>query len=143
MRRNLGQYAEELHFLPSVGLWVRLRGGPRTGVGRGRGQAYNLTAEEADASGEVVAGTILVHSVLILSLFDSGASYCFISSRFIALHSIPLVCMGDRWEISTGNGVVITNKICKACNMELCGRKLEADMFVLDTGGYDVILGMT
>ena len=27
--------------------------------------------------------------------------------------------------------------------MELCGRKLEADMFVLDTGGYDVILGMT
>ena len=51
--------------------------------------------------------------------------------------------MGDQWEISTGNGVVITNKICKACNVELCGRKLEADMFVLDTGGYDVILGMT
>ena len=51
--------------------------------------------------------------------------------------------MGDQWEISTGNGVVITNKICKACIVELCGRKLEADMFVLDTGGYDVILGMT
>jgi len=27
--------------------------------------------------------------------------------------------------------------------VDLCGRKLEADMFVLDTGGYDVILGMT
>ena len=27
--------------------------------------------------------------------------------------------------------------------MELWDRKLEADMFVLDTGGYDVILGMT
>ena len=27
--------------------------------------------------------------------------------------------------------------------MELCGRKLEADMFVLDTRGYDVVLGMT
>jgi len=27
--------------------------------------------------------------------------------------------------------------------MELCGRKLETDMFALDTGGYDVILGIT
>ena len=51
--------------------------------------------------------------------------------------------MSDQWEISTENGVVITNKICKACNLELCGRKLEADMFVLDIGGYYVILGMT
>ena len=50
--------------------------------------------------------------------------------------------MGDQWEINTGNRVVITNKICKACNVELCGRKLKANMFVLDTGGYDVILGM-
>jgi len=70
--------------------------GPRTGVGRGRGQAYNLTAEEAEASGEVVAGTILVYSVSVLSLFDSDASHYFISSRFTALHSIPLVCMGDQ-----------------------------------------------
>ena len=38
---------------------------------------------------------------------------------------------------------MITNRICKACTMELCDRKLEADMFVLDTGGYDVILSMT
>ena len=76
-------------------------------------------------------------SVPVLSLFDSGASHCFISSRFSALHFIPLVCMGDQWEISTKNEIVITNKICKACTMELCGRKLEADMFVLDTGGYD------
>ena len=51
--------------------------------------------------------------------------------------------MSGQWEISTGNGVVTTNKICKACTVELCGRKLEADMFVLNTGGYDVILGMT
>ena len=51
--------------------------------------------------------------------------------------------MSDQWEISTGNGVVITNRICKACIVELCDRKLEADMFVLDTGEYDMILGMT
>ena len=90
-----------------------------------------------------MAGTILVHSIPVLSLFDSGASHYFISSRFTASHSIPLVCLGDLWKISTGYGVVITNRICKACTVELCDRKLEADMFVLDTGGHDVILCMT
>jgi len=70
--------------------------GPRTGVSRGRGQTYNLIVEEAEVSGEVVAGTIFVHSVPVLSLFDSGASHCFIFSRFTALHSIPLECMGDQ-----------------------------------------------
>ena len=90
-----------------------------------------------------MTGKVLVHSILVLSLFDSGASHCFISSRFTALYSIPLVCTSDQWEISTGNGVVITNRICKACTVELCCGKLEADIFVLDTGGYNVILGMT
>jgi len=51
--------------------------------------------------------------------------------------------MGDQWEISMGNGVVITNRICKACTVELCDRKLKANMFVLDTRGYDVILEIT
>ena len=102
-----------------------------------------MTVEEAEAPGEVVAGKVLVHSILILLLFDSGASHCFISSRFIALHSIPLVCMNDKWEISTKNWVITTNKICKACIMELLNRKLENDMFVLNTGRYSVFLGIT
>jgi hypothetical protein len=46
------------------------------------------------------------------------------------------------WEISTGNGVVFTNRVCKSCPVVVRGRTLEADMFVLDTRGYDVILGM-
>jgi len=61
--------------------------GARTGTGRGRGQAYNLTTEDAEAS-KVVAGKILVHSNPVLPLFDSGASHCFILSKFTALHCI-------------------------------------------------------
>jgi len=90
-----------------------------------------------------VAGKILVHSIPILSLFGSGASHCFVSSRFIALHSTSLICMDYQREISIGNRVITTNRICKACTVELCDKKLEADMLVLDTRGYDVILGMT
>ena len=51
--------------------------------------------------------------------------------------------MYNQWEISTDNGAVTTNRICKAWTVELYDRKLEAVMFVLDTGEHDVILGMT
>jgi len=51
--------------------------------------------------------------------------------------------MKNQWEISTGNVIVTTNRVCKACTVEIYGRKLEADLFVLDIREYDVILGMT
>jgi len=50
--------------------------------------------------------------------------------------------MYNHWKINTGNGVTTTNRIYKAYVVELCGRKLEANMITLDTGGYDVIISM-
>ena len=41
--------------------------GARPAAGRGRGQAYNLTAEEAGASEEVITGNIRVHSIPAVS----------------------------------------------------------------------------
>jgi len=61
------------------------------GAGRGRGQAFNLTAEEAEASEEVVVGTILVHSVPVISLFDSGASQSYISTSFVIIILYPIM----------------------------------------------------
>jgi len=40
-------------------------------------------------------------------------------------------------------GVIISDRICKDCIVELCNWKLAVDMLILDTKGYDVILGMT
>jgi len=117
--------------------------GVRTAAGRGRGQAYNLTAEEAETSEEVVTGKIRVHSKPVLALFDFSASHCYISDHFVALHFIPVKSLDHQWEISTGNWVVISTKICIDCPVELCNRTLAIDMLVLDTKGYDVILGMT
>jgi len=51
--------------------------------------------------------------------------------------------MDTQWEINTGNGIITTSKVCKSCSVEVCGRELGIDMFVIDTGGYDVILSMT
>ena len=102
-----------------------------------------MTAKEAQTSGEVVTGKITVHSKPVLALFDFGASHCYISDSFTTLHSIPVECLHNQWAISTGNGVVISNRICIDCPVELCNRTLAVDMLILDTRGYDVILGMT
>jgi len=115
----------------------------RAGVGRGRGHAFNLTAKQAEASEEVVAGTILVHSIPVISLFDSGASHCYISTRFVMMHSIPCNYMNTQWENSIGNGVITTSRVCKSYSVEVRGGELSADMFIIDTGGYDVILSMS
>ena len=81
----------------------------------------------------------MVHSISIISLFDSGASYCYISTRFVMMHSIPYNDIDTQWEISTGNGVITTSRVCKSCSVEVCGRELSTDMFIIDTSEYDVI----
>jgi len=52
--------------------------GQPVGLVRVKGKAYTLTVDQADASGEVVTGIILVHSVPAYALFDFGTTHCFI-----------------------------------------------------------------
>jgi len=55
---------------------------------RGMGKANTLTVDQADVSGEVVTSIILVHSAPAYILFNSGATHCFISTKFISNHYI-------------------------------------------------------
>jgi len=142
-QRNQGPVMRRALPLPPQQIVRPVQRGARTAAGRGRGQAYNLTEAEAEASEEVITGNIRVHSLPVLALFDSGASHCYISDKFVALHSIPVRSLDHKWEISTGNGVVISSQACTDCPVELCDKTLAIDMLVLDTKGYDVILGMT
>jgi len=61
----------------------------------------------------------MVHSIPVISLFDSGASHCYISTRFVMMHSIPCNDINTLWEISTGNGVITTSRVCKSCSVEV------------------------
>jgi len=76
-----------------------------------------------EASDEVVAGTILVQSFLVISIFDSGASDCYISIRFLKMHSIQYDDIDTKQKISTKNGIITTNRVCKSCPVKVRGRK--------------------
>ena len=96
-RRNPGPVGRGAPLPPQQQVYnqAQQRPGAAAGRGRGRGQAFNLTAEDAEVVGDVVAGNILVHSVAVLTLFDSGASHCFISDIFVILHSLPQCTMSS------------------------------------------------
>ena len=52
-----------------------------------------MSTETALAELEVMLGTFDVNSTSTTVLFDSGASYSFISHAFVRTHSIPLCAM--------------------------------------------------
>jgi len=59
------------------------------------------------------------------------------------MHSIHYDDIDTQWKISTRNGIITTNRVCKSSHVEVCGRKLSVDMFMIDTSRYDVILDIT
>ena len=85
-RRNVGPVGRGVPLINQQQAYNQAQQRAGVAAGRGIGQAFNLTTEDAETSGDVVAGNILVHSVAVLALFDSGASHCFISERFVRLH---------------------------------------------------------
>ena len=127
-QRNLGPMVWRDLFPPRQQVIRPVQRRVRTAAGRGRGQAYHLTVEEAETSEEVVTGKITIYFKPVLAMFDSGASHCYISDSFIALHSMPVKYLDHQWEISTGNGVVISNRVCIDCLVELCNMTLVIDM---------------
>jgi len=95
-QRNPGLVVRRAPFPPRQQVFRPVQRGGRTATSRGMGQTYNLTAEEAETSEEVITGKIMVHSKPFLALFDADASHCFISNSFLALHSIPVECLNNQ-----------------------------------------------
>ncbi|KAI3748511.1 hypothetical protein L6452_11628 [Arctium lappa] len=83
---------------------------------RSTGRAFQMSSEEAKASTDVVSSTFLLNSVPTRVLFDSGASYSFISDLFcqrLAM-SKSMLEIAVVVEIANGGQVLIHN-ILKDC----------------------------
>ena len=101
-----------------------------------------MTAEEAEASGEVLINPVLVYSHPTLALFDSGATNCFISSRYVAHYELPTVSIEVALNFGTGSGMSRVTLVVKKCPFTILDRELIVFMLVLDMTSIDVILGM-
>jgi hypothetical protein len=126
---------------------------PAIGLNRHRGQQrglapwaghVNYTTVDGIPTGEVVlAGTFFLNERPIVILFDSGASYDFMSSACAKKARLTLVASGAPYVISTPRGRVDADRVVRKVPLDLSGRVFETDLIVLSGQGIDVIRGMS
>jgi hypothetical protein len=101
-----------------------------------------MTSEEAQQAPNVVLGMFLASSHPATILFDSGASHLFISSSFVAKHSLPIATMKHTMLVSSPGGEMRTKHICPTVNITIRGVDFPSNLILLDSKGIDIILGM-
>ncbi|XP_022871480.1 uncharacterized protein LOC111390648 [Olea europaea var. sylvestris] len=102
-------------------------------------------AEQDPNSNTVITKTsiLLLSNVSAYVLFDSRATNSFISASFIARPNFACVRTDNELEVSIPSGKTLcTNQMTKSMKLEIDGKILEANLYLLEMKDFDVILGM-
>ena len=105
---------------------------------------FALTDKEASETPIVVTCTLLIDNCYTKVLFNSGVTHSFISSNFVkSLQNRHLEIFESELLVRTPIGVDarISHKI-PMIEINLTGKKLPTEVYVLDVKDFDVILGM-
>jgi hypothetical protein len=79
----------------------------------GISRAYVLFAADGKEQGEVVTGTVSVDSFVAHALFDSGASYSFVSENFVSRAGLSVQRLGHPILVSSVNGSISSCSVCQ------------------------------
>jgi hypothetical protein len=108
-----------------------------------KGHTNYTTMEEIPMGEEVLAGTFFLNELLIIILFDFGASHDFISSTCAKKARLSMVAMEAPYMISTPRGWVDADRIIRKAPLVMVDRVFSTDLIKLSSQGIDVILGMS
>ena len=102
-----------------------------------------MTQQVADATPDVVKGTISLFDTDAHVLVDSGATHYFISREFIERVGIEMRPTESSMIVSlpTGNSLIV-NRVYRGSKVTIASHEFEADLIVLDIHDFDNILGM-
>ena len=104
---------------------------------------FAFTPQDVQASDTVVKGILPLFSNFAKTLFDSGSTHSFISSRYAKLCDKKLGLMDYDLFVATPMGdSLVCNSILKSCVIQIKDREMLADLILMDMYDYDVILGM-
>jgi hypothetical protein len=101
-----------------------------------------MTSDAAQQAQYVVLGMFLTSLHPTTILFDSTASHSFISSSFVAKHSLPIATMKHTMLVSSPGGEMRTKHICPTVSITIRGVDFPSNLILLDSKGIDIILGM-
>jgi hypothetical protein len=106
------------------------------------GRVNHMTNDEAQQAQDVVLGMFLASSHPATILFDSRVSHSFISSSFVAKHSLRIATMKHTMLVSSPGGEMRTKHICPVVSITIRGVYFPSNLILLDSKGIDIILGM-
>ena len=95
------------------------------------------------ANQSVIQGTFLLSRLWVRILFDSGASYSFITASCVRELSLEVETLEKPLYVSSPLGTRESlDQICQGCELEIFGILLTVDPRFMDMSEFDVILGM-
>jgi hypothetical protein len=106
-------------------------------------QVYALVLGELEGGSKVVTSTAPILGFEASILFDSRATHSFVSIVFIRSSRLVVRTLEPGLAVTTpiGKTVVCKHVVCE-CLIIICGRVLPANLVVLPTFSYNIILGM-
>ena len=104
---------------------------------------FALTHDEAEASGNVVEGTISILGHSARALMDSGSSHSFMSESFAGILSQFLQPAESNMVVVTPRGdELLSSQWFSEVTVEVSGHSLPANLRVLKMHDFDVTFGM-
>ncbi|GJS56622.1 putative reverse transcriptase domain-containing protein [Tanacetum coccineum] len=110
---------------------------------RARGRACDVNAFDALQDPNVVTGTYSLNNLYATVLFDSGADFSFISTKFAPLLNEKPSIANPGYVIEVANGKKEeVDRIFHGCRLELGDSIFPIDLIPLGQGSFDVIVGI-
>ncbi|GKB72029.1 putative reverse transcriptase domain-containing protein, partial [Tanacetum coccineum] len=100
-------------------------------------------AVEALQDPKVVTGTFSLNNQFATVLFDFGAEFSFISSKFAPLLNVEPCIVNPAYSIEIADGKSVeVDRVIRDCKLELGNSLFTIDLIPLGHGSFDVIVGM-
>ena len=106
-------------------------------------RVFTVTQQEADASPDVITGTISVYDHDAYASVDPGATHSFISVPFTERHQIESQPIDGRMVVFVPNGdIMVSERIVPGSRLVIQNKDFPADLIVLGIHDFDIVLGM-
>ncbi|KAJ9564648.1 hypothetical protein OSB04_000614 [Centaurea solstitialis] len=114
------------------------RSGPTT-----RGRAFQLTAKEAQTAPDVITGIFPVNSKPALVLFDTGATWSYVSHRFCKDFQIELGKLDRPVKVDVAaEEVHVLESVYRGCTIDIFGVQFSINLIPVPMNGIDVVVGI-
>ena len=106
-------------------------------------RVYALVLGESEEGSEVVTGSVPILGFEASVLFDLGATYSFVSTKFVRLSRLVIRTLEPCLTVTTPIGkTVVCKRVVCGCLVSIYEKVLPGNLVVLPTISYNVILKM-